>query len=227
MQIVIPAAGRGSRFNGSEFVGPKPLIEWNGKNMLQHVVDNFNDDGVSFFIIKRIEHKVDIDGIKFINIDYTTEGPATTAYLSKEYINMDDELIITNCDQIIKDWNKDFFLNYARQYDGVFGCFISQKPHNSYVKLNDNNLVVEVKEKEVISNIATNGFHYWKKARYFFESYEEMYAKKDTTKGEYFIAPSYNYLINKDHKIGVYMFNQHFPVGTPEDLKIYLENENN
>ena len=81
MQIVIPAAGRGSRFNGSEFIGPKPLIEWDGKNMIQHVIENFNDKDVSIIIIKRTEHDITYNGVKFIDIDYTTEGPASTAYL--------------------------------------------------------------------------------------------------------------------------------------------------
>jgi hypothetical protein len=40
------------------------------------------------------------------------------------------------------------------------------------------------------------------------------------------VAPTYNYLIQKKYKIGIYMFNQHFPIGTPEDLKNFLDNEN-
>jgi hypothetical protein len=138
---------------------------------------------------------------------------------------MDKELIIPNCDQIIKDWDQELFLSFARKFDGVLGCFISSSPKNSYVKLDDGSFVTEVKEKEVISNIATNGLHYWKKARYFFESYEEMVSNNDRTNGEFYVAPTYNYLIEKKYKIGVYLFNQHFPLGTPEDLKKFLEDE--
>lgn len=227
MQIVIPAAGRGSRFNGSEFIKPKPLIEWNNKNMIQHVIDNFKGDN-KIIIIKRDIHELKCeDDIKIINIDYTTDGPACTANLSKDLLNMDEELIITNCDQIIKDWNQEYFLNYARNYDGVFGCFISNIKHNSYVKIDENNLVIDVKEKEVISNIATNGLHYWKKAKYFFESLDEMIQNDDKTNGEFYVAPTYNYLIKKEYKIGIYIFNQHFPIGTPEDLNKFLEKNNN
>jgi dTDP-glucose pyrophosphorylase len=227
IQIIIPAAGRGSRFNGSEYIRPKLLIEWDGKNMIQHVVNNFSDKEFIFNIACRIEHNIKIENCNIIEIDYTTDGPACTCYLFKDLINMEDELIITNCDQIIKDWNKESFLSYARNYDGVLGCFISNKPHNSYVMINDSNLVVDVKEKKVISNLATNGLHYWKKAKYFFESVDKMISNEDTTNGEYYVAPSYNYLINNGYKIGIFMFNQHFPIGTPEQLKNYLDNENN
>lgn len=223
MQIIILAAGRGTRFNGSEFVNPKPLIEWDGKTMTQHVIENFKDDGVKIILVKRDEHIIDDLDVKTINIDYITEGPACTAYLSKDLIDMDSELVIVNCDQIILDWDKTSFLNFSRNFDSVLGCFISSKKNNSYVRVNEDNLVTEVKEKEVISNIATNGLHYWKKARYFFESFEEMYENKDTTNNEYYVAPTFNYLIKKDYKVGIFMFNQHHPIGTPEDLNRYLK----
>ncbi len=226
LQILIPAAGRGSRFKGSEFSNPKPLITWNGKNMIEHVIENFRGDS-KLMIITRNEHNVDTENVVKIEIDYTTEGPASTAYLSKSLVDLEAELIITNCDQIIKDWNQELFLSFARKFDGVLGCFISSSPKNSFVKVNEDNLVTDVKEKVVISNIATNGLHYWKKAKYFFDSCDEMFQKNDRTNGEFYIAPSYNYLLEKDYKIGIYLFNQHFPIGTPEDLKKYLENENN
>lgn len=222
MQVVILAAGRGTRFNGSEFDNPKPLIEWDGKTMTNHVIENFKGDNVKIILIKRDEHPIHHKDVNIINIDWITEGPACTAHLSKDIVDMDSELIIVNCDQIILDWDKTMFLNFARNFDAVLGCFISNKPNNSYVKLNNENLVTEVKEKEVISNIATNGLHYWKKARYFFESFEEMFTNKDTTNKEYYVAPTYNYLIKNGYKVGIFMFNQHHPIGTPEDLKKYL-----
>lgn len=226
LQILIPAAGRGSRFEGSKFIGPKPLISWDDKNMIQHVVSNFENDNVKLIVIKRKEHECELPNVSIINIDYTTDGPASTCVLSKDIIDLESELIITNCDQIIKDWNQEMFLSYARKFDGVLGCFISNSPKNSFVKVNDQNLVVEVKEKIVISNIATNGLHYWKKAKYFFESYDIMVQNNDRTNNEFYVAPTYNYLLQNNYNIGIYMFNQHFPIGTPEDLNKYLENEN-
>jgi len=225
LQILIPAAGRGSRFLNSEYQEPKPLISWNGRNMIEHVMENFRGD-CKLIIITRNEHNLTLENVDKIEIDYTTEGPASSAYLSKSIINLEDELIITNCDQIIKDWNQELFLTFARKFDGVLGCFISNSPKNSFVKVDESNLVTEVREKVVISNIATNGLHYWRKAKYFFESCDEMFEKNDRTNDEFYIAPSYSYLIQKNYKIGIYMFNQHYPIGTPEDLKKYLEYEN-
>lgn len=227
LQIIIPAAGRGSRFNGSNFTEPKPLIVWDGKNMIQHVIDNFKNDNVSISLIRRVGQSFSTDNDIFVKeIDYITDGPASTVNILKEDIDLENELIVINCDQILKDWNQDLFLSYARKFDAVLGCFISSSNKNSYVKVDEKNLVTEVKEKVVISNLATNGLHYWKKAKYFFESYDEMVSNNDKTNGEYYVAPTFNYLIKNNYKVGIYLFNQHFPVGTPEDLEKYLKHEN-
>ena len=146
LQILIPAAGRGSRFNGSDFIKPKPLISWKNKSMIQHVISNFSNDSSKLIVIKRKEHDCELDDVLTIDIDYTTDGPASTCHLAKNLIDLESELIITNCDQIIKDWNQELFLSFARKFDGVLGCFISNSPKNSFVKLNENNLVTEVKK---------------------------------------------------------------------------------
>lgn len=226
LHIIIPAAGLGTRFRNSIFVEPKPIITWHGKPMLSHAIENFLEDDIRITVIKQksLEFTYNDPRVSIININYITNGPASTAYLAD--INEDDPLIITNCDQIIKDWNLDIFINFVQKYDAVLGCFFSHKDHNSYVEINDKLLVTKVREKEKISNIATNGLHYWNKGRYFIESYESMLANKDTVFGEYYIAPTYNYLINKGYHIGIYMFNQHYPIGTPEQLKDFISDEN-
>jgi dTDP-glucose pyrophosphorylase len=224
IQIVIPSAGRGSRFIGSVWKEPKPMISWDGKSMVEHVIDNFRSENSDIVVVKKREHPD--PSVRCVNVDYVTDGPATTAYLAKELLDPELELIITNCDQIIKDWDESRFLSHARKYEAALGCFISTSEKNSYVKLDQDGYVSLVKEKEVISNIATNGVHYWKKAKYFFDSYDRMRADGETYKGEYYIAPSYNYLINDGFKIGVFLFNEHYPIGTPDDLDLYLNSIN-
>ena len=86
MQIVILSAGRGVRFNGSQFHNDKPLIEWDGKTMVEHVIDNLKGDNTSITLIKRSQHDIKNLGVNVINVDYITEGPASSAYLSKNII---------------------------------------------------------------------------------------------------------------------------------------------
>lgn len=225
IHIVIPAAGRGLRFKDSQYQKPKPIISWHNKSMLDHVVDNFLDENHKITIIKQeeLDFTKKNSNVNIININYFTDGPASTASLAD--IIPDEPLVITNCDQIIKDWHPEDFYSFANKYDAVLGCFFSYRQHNSYVKINEDLLVENVKEKEQISNIATNGFHYWSSGRLFLESYEHMVRSKDVVNNEYYVAPTYNYLIKNGYKIGVYMFNRHYAIGTPEQLEEFISYE--
>ena len=89
------------------------------------------------------------------------------------------------------------------------------------MKLDPHGEVTEIKEKIVISNIATNGLHFWKNGKDFVYSAKEMINAEERYNNEFYIAPSYNYLIKTNKKILPYFYNLHFPIGTPEDLKIY------
>ena len=41
MKILIPMAGRGKRFEAAGYSFPKPLIDINGKTMIQVIIENF------------------------------------------------------------------------------------------------------------------------------------------------------------------------------------------
>lgn len=137
-------------------------------------------------------------------------------------------LIITNCDQIIEDFKFDFFKSFCdiNDLDGCLGVFHSCSPKNSYIKISDNNEVINIKEKEVISNIATNGLHWWRKGLYFIESVNQMKRNKDTVNGEYYVAPSYNYMIQRGMRVMPYWYNMHYPIGTPKDYEGYKKLRN-
>lgn len=233
MNFLIPCAGLGKRFN-SNF--PKLLIDVLGKTMIENVLINLHQDKNDKFIcciLKEHENNFKISkkikdffsgNINFVFIDKLKDGPAKTCYEAKDYFDQEEDLIITNCDQIIEDLNVEKIKKFAikNNLDGIIGTFFSNSPKNSYIKINDNGYVIEVKEKLIISNYATNGLHYWKKAKFFFNSCDEMFLKNDRVLNEFYVAPSYNYLINDGKKIGHYYFNEHYPIGTPEDLNNYI-----
>jgi dTDP-glucose pyrophosphorylase len=226
-------AGAGFRFTSAGYKKYKPFIEVINDSMIRSVIKNLNDHTYRFIFvintsqISREDFKSHIEDLNFnfeiLDVDKITEGPACSALVAKELINNSSPLIIVNCDQIIGDFNPSYLEEFSRstEADGFIGCFLSSSKKNSYIKTDPNGEVVEVKEKIVISNIATNGLHYWKLGKYFVESAEEMIKNNDRYNGEFYIAPTYNYLINKGKKILPYFFNLHFPIGIPEDLEKY------
>jgi dTDP-glucose pyrophosphorylase len=231
--ILIPMSGLGSRFSSAGYNKPKPFIDVLDDSMIRSVIKNMNFDGANFiFVINEsqvslIDFSYHLDDLiknfKVYTVKEVTNGPACSALLAKELINNESPLIIVNCDQIIHDFDYQKIVEFSRikGSDGLLGCFISDSSKNSYVKLNSSGEVIDVKEKIVISNIATNGLHYWKYGMDFVSSAEAMIEACETYNNEYYIAPTYNYLIMDGKKVLPFFYNMHYPIGTPEDLLKY------
>jgi NDP-sugar pyrophosphorylase family protein len=233
VNIVIPMAGLGSRFPRDKFYLPKPLIDVNGKPMIQRAIESLDIDGQYYFVLRNDEFlNIQKDVISkivknpvFVTVDQTTEGPACSVLLFKDYINTEDELVTANCDQIM-DWSSKLFFHNVRLYDGAVVTYYSDTDKNSYVKLDRTGRAVQFAEKEVISNISLNGIHYWKQGRYFVDSAEAMIAANDRApNGEFYIAPSYNYMIKAGKECGIFHVPNecHHAVGVPLDLERFLK----
>lgn len=235
MHILIPMAGEGKRFKDGNILTPKPLIQIFEKPMAIHAIESLGAIGDLIIVVQNnsVGHEIRNVIVKFFpetKVCYTdglTDGPACSALLAKNYIDNDEPLIVTNCDQIMT-WDAcafNLFLNCIL-YDGLIVTYTTQKPINSYAKLNRQGYVTEIKEKEVISDISLNGIHYWKKGSDFVSSAETMIRNQDKSiNGEYYIGPTYNYLIKQGKKIGIYHIPscQHHAVGIPEDLQRFLQ----
>jgi NDP-sugar pyrophosphorylase family protein len=231
MNIVIPMAGEGTRFPRDTYKIPKPLIDIHGTPMIQKAIESLGLPGTYHFVIRKdsyydqvcsLLHKTLIDP-KIISVEETTEGPASSCLLFKDYINTEEELVIVNCDQIMW-WDSDLFLTVARyyKYDGMVVTYTTDTPKNSYAEVDRQGFVKRIAEKEVISDISLNGIHYWRKGKYFVQSAENMIKCNDRApNGEFYVGPSYNHMIQKGLRVGIYHIPnfQHNPVGVPEDLE--------
>ena len=234
MNILIPMAGRGKRFEDIGYSFPKPLIDIEGKPMIQLIIENLNLTGKHIFLCQK-EHyeKYALDKLlemlspncKIIQIDGITDGAAVTALKAKELINNDEELIIANSDQWI-NWNPQHFLSFLQNNDADGGIitFISTHPKWSFVKVNESGLITELAEKKPISNIATAGIYYYKHGKTFVEAAEQMITKNIRTNNEFYIAPAYNEIIQNGGKVFHYPVAEMYGLGTPEDLQYFLQN---
>ncbi|MEE3705265.1 glycosyltransferase family 2 protein [Campylobacter sp. CX2-8023-23] len=236
MNILIPAAGAGSRFAKEGYAKPKPFIDVLGKPMIVRVLENLNVDDAHYIIIlqkahlekeKELCNVIAKDyNVSFVGVESLTEGTACSVLHARELINNDTPLMIANSDQIV-DIDIANFINDCknRHLDGSILCFKDKEenPKWSFVKMNGD-LIVEVKEKEVISDIATVGIYLFSKGRLFVDSAIDMIARNDRVNNEFYTAPAYNYAIKNGAKIGCFLmeFDEMHGIGTPSDLEKYI-----
>ena len=232
MKVLIPMAGAGSRFEKAGYTFPKPLIEVNGKPMIQTVVENLNIDAKHVFIVQK-EHyeKYNLQYLlnlispdcEIVQVDGMTEGAACTTLLAQKFINNDEPLLTANSDQYI-DWDSNEFL-YSMEASGIDGgilTFESVHPKWSFAKLNDQGYVSEVAEKKPISNKATVGIYYWSKGSDYVKYAKQMIRKNKRVNNEFYVCPVFNEAIEDGKKIKTFDIEKMWGLGTPEDLEVFL-----
>jgi HAD superfamily hydrolase (TIGR01509 family) len=234
LNVLIPMAGAGSRFEQAGYTFPKPLIEVNGKPMIQVVIENLNLDANYIYVVQKAHReKYNLDtllnlltpGCKIVETDGLTEGAACTALLAKDYIDNDNPLFFANSDQFV-EWDSNEFMYKMQETDADGGIvsFTATHPKWSFAKIDENGLVTEVAEKNPISDIATVGYYYWKNGSDFVKYAEQMIEKNIRVNNEFYVCPVFNQAIEDCKQIRTFNTTGMWGLGTPEDLNYYLEN---
>lgn len=233
MQILIPMSGRGSRFATQGYEKPKPLIEFHGKPMIENVLANLGNLNTFILCVLREHYDADpslferlanmVERLDIVFVDAVTQGAAETCLLAKEYIDLNKPLMIANCDQMMT-WDQIRFESWMHELvlDGAMFVFDSDSTKNSYVEVNDLGLAVRTAEKQVISPHATTGIYVWARGKDFVDAAEVMIQKDLRVNNEFYVCPVYNENLAQGARIGIYSPEEHWPIGTPEDLEHYL-----
>ena len=237
VNVIIPAAGEGSRFKNAGWKKPKPFIDVDGRAMLHRVIDNVTPNGGKVAILLRKDHidsnvsstyKMQELGCEIVFVPKLTEGTACTVLLARRLFDNNQPLIVANSDQLV-EFNVNLFIKdcLSRGLDGSILVFrdTSMDPKWSYVKLDSTGLVIEVAEKRPISDLATVGIYFFAKGRDFTAAALDMIVANDRVNNEFYTCPVYNYMIRDGARIGVYEVQMQAMagLGTPEDLNSFLE----
>jgi NDP-sugar pyrophosphorylase family protein len=238
INIVVPMAGRGSRFAGTEDDAPKPLIQVvPGKRMIEYVIDYLTLREPHRFIFvclaaherlcrfmeysqgKSRDHHV-------VLTREMTAGPAASALLAAPFIENDDELLVAYCDMFLTI-DMAGFLQWNRRNDSDGGVvtYPSTNPMFSYAEIDARGFVTRTAEKVVISDTATAGLYYFREGRDFVASARSMLASRRTGTAEVFVSECYNELIRQGKTVLAYQIGCHekIEMGTPDDLRMARE----
>lgn len=234
LNVLIPMAGAGSRFAQAGYTFPKPLIQINGKPMIQLVVENLGLDANYIFVCQKTHReKYNLDTMlsliapncTIVEVDGVTEGAAVTALLAREFIDNDMPLFFANSDQFV-EWNpvEFMYMMQERQCDGGIVTFKATHPKWSFAKVHEDGYVTEVAEKNPISDNATVGYYYWKKGEDFVRYADQMIDKNIRVNNEFYVCPVFNEAIEDGLDIRLYEADNMWGLGTPEDLEYYINN---
>ena len=237
MNFVIPMAGRGSRFADAGYTSPKMLIEAKGKTLLEWSLSSLPLNictNLIFIALEEHSENYNIKEIieakyphlrsitKFIFLQEVTRGQSETVLKAKDLLDNSKGLLIYNIDTWFYSSSLEKML-LSDEFDGIAGAFISTDPKYSFAKLDEHNNVIQVAEKQAISNFALTGMYYFKKTADFINAAEEAIVKNETVKNEFYIAPLYNKLISLQKHIAIDLVQDFSILGTPEELNEFIE----
>lgn len=236
MTAIITMAGLGLRFKTAGYNCPKYKIGARGKTLFEWSMDSligYREHISRYVFVARAEDQakefirekcteMGISNVEILELDHVTDGQATTCMLAISYCEPSMPILVYNIDTYVEPYG----MRYEQiSGDGHIPCFHGDGDHWSFVRL-DQGKVVEVREKERISDNCTLGAYYFSSARLYEDLYREYYQKgMGVQAGEKYIAPLYNLMIQKRLcvTIGMVESNLVHVLGTPEELSIFLK----
>jgi len=245
LHIIMPMAGEGSRFMNEGITTPKPLILAKGIPFFLRAIRSLSriETPRKYSFIVRQEHrqehidKYEIDKkmlayfseANIISVKETTRGAVETCMLANEFIEMDDGILVLDCDLEFKSIQFERLLmeSLSKPIDQINGgalvSFHSVNPRYSFAKADDSGIVVKTAEKEVISENALAGAYFFSKAESFLSAARSLLAKEKIDKPEYYVSLLYNTLIKNGETIRLANTDQYHSFGTPEELNHFHE----
>lgn len=240
INLVIPAAGLGSRFRALGVNTPKPLIPVLGIPMIGWVIANFQlipQDEI--WIITRKADQIPIkmgsfvsgiaNKIHFLELEDLTDGAATTLHYALDQIPSEEAVLSANSDQFVSSDISEFVeMVRSKSSEGQILTMNATDSKWSYIERNADGEVINVVEKIAVSNEATVGVYGWKSANLAKNAINAMKDDGLKVNGEFYVAPSYTYLLKQGgtvstHCVGDVEADVH-GLGTPEDLDLFLLN---
>ena len=236
LTILITMAGLGSRFREAGYTVPKYQIEAKGKTLFEWSMESLagfqKPENDYIFVVRKEDQagefirsacqKMGIENVQLVELDHTTDGQATTAMLAQPYWDADSGLMIYNIDTYVEagEMNEGQIAG-----DGFIPCFHAPGDHWSFAKLDENGNVVEVREKQRISDNCTLGAYYFRTCALYERLYHEYYSSEEKLeKGEKYVAPLYNYMISlgMEVRISIVDADKVHVLGTPAELDVFL-----
>jgi NDP-sugar pyrophosphorylase family protein len=237
MNIVMPMAGRGSRFAQVGIDTPKPLIDVRGKPMYSWATDGLPLERARRLIFvclaehlagETLENDINArygrhDPI-IVSLNEVTAGQACTVLTAREWIDNDEPLLIFNADTYCPTTIGLALDTFSAPPAGMLDVFRATGDRWSFARLGENDRVLETAEKQRISEWASTGLYYFRRGAEFVRHADTMVAEQERSNNEYYVAPLFNRMIAEGADIRANRLDEVWVLGTPEDLAVFEQN---
>jgi dTDP-glucose pyrophosphorylase len=229
-------------FDGAEYKYPKPLIEINGKPLIELVIEcleKIKEDKQFIFIVNASDcQRYNLDSVLqlivnnrsiVIQLEKETKGAACSALMAIKYINNDDALLISNSDHIFEyDLNRVISEFKKREIDVGAVCFDSVHPKWSFVRLDCQNKIIETAEKRPLSRNAIAGLYFFRHGSDFITAAMKTIEKDAHMNGQFYVSSTLNELVLKGKDMEIYNIppSAYHNFYSPHKLKEYEERQN-
>lgn len=232
ISIVIPMAGKGSRFRDAGWDVPKPLIEVAGVPMYARAVSSLPIELCSQLIFLCLEEHLSGGGLErdireryssipceIVSVEEVTRGQSETVCLARNLIPANHALLIYNADTYFRSNLRNLLMTLPEDVAGVLSVFEAEGEHWSFAKIESNGFITDVREKERISQWATTGMYFFSESDVFFELAASSIARNERINNEFYVAPLYNILLQQGAKLLPDYAVEVRCMGTPRELE--------
>ena len=216
MNIIIPLGGLGQRFITENYNRPKPLINVLGKTMIEHVIDNlvldendnmllvYNEFLENYNFSSIIKNKYNKNNISLIKLNKQTDGAVETILYSLNYVTkntpnlLENKFVLLDGDTIYKI---DILNLFRNKINNVVVCFTDYlvKPIYSYINIDESNNIIDIKEKEKISNFANTGCYCFENGKILKKYCEKILNENIRMNNEYYTSCVISEMIKHNH----------------------------
>ncbi len=239
MKVLMLFSGDDKTFRESGYLFPKNLTEINGMPMIENVLRCFSDvfNEANEILLTMRQPEIDryhtssvarllIPQVKIVSVPSITKGAACAVLLAISSIDNAEELVVINGDIIVEQQIMPIIEDFReRDLDGGVVTFESVHPRWSFVKCDDSGQIIEATEKRPISKNATVGVYYFRKGQDYVEAAENMIRKDASVNGSFYICPTFNELVLKQKKLGIYQIDRdkYFSLASPAGVEAYVK----
>lgn len=227
MILVVPMAGRGSRFAGQTDL-PKPLIPVAGRPMIEWALEGTADLQPSLTVYIALQEHDDTHGLasrlraltpgpcEVVLLPEVTGGQLQTVLAAREFLRPDEDLLVGGCDTYVGGGLLPALQRRTPALRGLISVADLPGDRWSFARTDADGHVVEVAEKVRISDHACTGLYWFSRGDAFLQLADGMIARNERTRGEFYVMPLYQHYLARGWQVGIAPADEVWDMGTPE-----------